>query len=96
MTENQLLKEQVIEAIDKNSDDLIELCAKLIQTPSENPPGDSTEITAFVKEYLEANGLSVDIHESNDNMYNIISSYGNEEGKSLIYCGHTDVVPVGS
>lgn len=95
MTNNQLLKQQVIAAIDENSDDLIELCAKLIQTPSENPPGDSTEITEFVKDYLEANGLSVEIHESNEKMYNIISSYGNEEGKKLIYCGHTDVVPVG-
>ena len=95
MSENQRLKQAVIEAIDQHADELIALCAKLIQTPSENPPGDSTEITEFVKGYLVENGLAVDIHEAHSNMYNIISSYGNETGKKLIYCGHTDVVPVG-
>lgn len=95
MTKNKQLKQEVIEAVDQYAEELIELCGKLIQTPSENPPGDSSEITAFIKDYLEKNDLSVDIHEAQDKMYNIISSYGNEEGKNLIYCGHTDVVPVG-
>lgn len=95
MSKKEELKKEVIEAIDKHSEELIALCSKLIQTPSENPPGDSTEITRFVKEYLEENGLSVDIYEAHDNMYNIISSYGDKKGKNLIYCGHTDVVPLG-
>lgn len=96
MADKKRLKQQVVAAVDKYSDELLALCSHLIQIPSVNPPGDSTEITTFIKDYLEHNGLSVDIHESKENMYNLISSYGNTEGKNLIYCGHTDVVPVGN
>lgn len=96
MADKKQLKEQVIAAVDEHSEELLALCAKLIQIPSVNPPGDSTEITEFIKGYLEEHDLSVDLHEATDKMYNMISSYGNENGKNLIYCGHTDVVPAGN
>ncbi|UUX33405.1 M20 family metallopeptidase [Fundicoccus culcitae] len=95
LTKTQL-KQQVVQAIEDQQRDLLDLCSKLIQINSENPPGDSTEITEFIKTYLEEAGLAVEIHESAPLQYNIISKYGSESGKKLIYCGHTDVVPVGN
>ena len=96
MADKTILKKQVVTAVDEYADELLDLCSKLIQIPSVNPPGDSTEITDFIQAYLEDNDLAVDIHESKENMYNMISSYGNKDGKTLIYCGHTDVVPAGN
>lgn len=96
MSDLTSLKQVLIDEVELRKDELIELCSSLIQIPSENPPGDSTEITEFIANYLNQFGLESKWHESNDKMFNLISSIGEEnQGKHLIYCGHTDVVPAG-
>ncbi|MFJ5623476.1 M20 family metallopeptidase [Peribacillus loiseleuriae] len=90
------LKQQLIDEVEARKDELLELCSALIQIPSENPPGDSTEISQFITDYLTKFDIAVDRHESADKMYNLISTIGNhDQGKNLIFCGHTDVVPAG-
>nr|WP_286230013.1 ArgE/DapE family deacylase [Neobacillus mesonae] len=90
------LKQRLIDEVESRKEELLELCSSLIKIPSENPPGDSTEISQFIADYLGKFGISVDWHESADKMYNLISTVGNsKEGKNLIFCGHTDVVPAG-
>lgn len=90
-------KTLVLDEIDKRQDELLELCSRLIQFPSENPPGDSREISQFIMDYLKEAGIETTVHESGPNMWNLISDYGAEtaDGKKLIFCGHTDVVPAG-
>lgn len=95
LTKEQL-KHKVVQAVDAQQSDLLKLCSRLIQINSVNPPGDTSEITQFIKEFLDEAGLPVDIHEAASKQYNIISKYGSESGKKLIYCGHTDVVPIGN
>ena len=96
MSDLASLKQILIAEVEARKDELIDLCSSLIQIPSENPPGDSTEITEFIANYLKQFGLESEWHESNDKMYNLLSSIGEEDqGKHLIYCGHTDVVPAG-
>ncbi|RDU35238.1 M20 family peptidase [Neobacillus piezotolerans] len=95
MSDLTTLKQQLIDEVESRKDELIELCGSLIKIPSENPPGDSTEISKFIEGYLGKYGLKTEWHESADKMFNLISSIGIEEGKHLIYCGHTDVVPAG-
>jgi len=93
----QELKKMLINEIENNKEDLIDLCSRLIKVPSENPPGDSTEITTFIDEYLKKVDAKTKWHESADKMYNLMSSIGKEdEGKHLIFCGHSDVVPSGN
>ncbi|AST93879.1 succinyl-diaminopimelate desuccinylase [Sutcliffiella cohnii] len=90
------LKKKLIDEVEARKEELIQLCSSLIQIPSENPPGDSTEISEFIANYLKTFNIDVDWHESADKMYNLVSTIGNtEQGKQLIYCGHTDVVPAG-
>ena len=95
MSDFRALKQKLIDEVEAQKDELIELCSQLIKIPSENPPGDSTEISQFITDYLAKYGLETDWHESNEKMFNLISSIGKDEGKHLIYCGHTDVVPAG-
>ncbi len=95
MSEQTVLKQRLIDEVEARKDELIELCSSLIKIPSENPPGDSTEISNFIVDYLKQFDLEVEWHESNDKMYNLVSSIGSEDGKHFIFCGHTDVVPAG-
>lgn len=89
------LKNKLIAEVENRKDELIELCSSLIKIPSENPPGDSTEISNFITDYLKKFDVDLKWHESNDKMYNLVGSIGEGNGKELIYCGHTDVVPAG-
>ncbi|MBM4761260.1 ArgE/DapE family deacylase [Bacillus sp. B15-48] len=95
MSELNVLKQRLIDEVEAHKEELIDLCGALIKIPSENPPGDSTEISEFIANYLDQFGLNVQWHESNEKMFNLLSSIGNEQGKELVYCGHTDVVPAG-
>ncbi|MDF1510095.1 ArgE/DapE family deacylase [Robertmurraya sp. DFI.2.37] len=96
MTNKQELKNYLIQEIENHKDELIDLCSQLIKIPSENPPGDSTEITTFIDQYLKNVGAETTWHEATDKMYNLVSTIGeNKGGKHLIYCGHSDVVPTG-
>lgn len=77
------LKQEVIEYIDHNKDELFKLCSSLIKINSENPPGDSTEITEFIEKFLHENKFETERYESADKLYNIISSIGEEMEKHL-------------
>jgi succinyl-diaminopimelate desuccinylase len=90
------LQQKVIDEIERQKEDLLTLCSKLLQMNTENPPGDTSEISEFIIQYLSSFGIETEVHESNPKMFNLISSIGeNKEDKHLILCGHTDVVPVG-
>ncbi|MFD2388456.1 M20 family metallopeptidase [Enterococcus rivorum] len=88
-------KEKLSVLVRENQEELITLCSKLLQIPSENPEGDTTEITAFIEKYLNENGIETEIFEPDPKRFNIIAKIGNPNGKKLIYCGHSDTVPVG-
>lgn len=87
------LEEKIVSYIEEHADQLIELCSKLIQFNSENPPGDSKPISKYIEAFLEQEKISMDWYEAGENMWNITSTIGSNHGKTLIFCGHTDVVP---
>ncbi|HLQ74121.1 MAG TPA: ArgE/DapE family deacylase [Bacillota bacterium] len=95
MESKQQLKDQLIKEVEHRKDELIDLCSSLIKIPSENPPGDSTEISQFITDYLNTFDVDVKWHESAEGMYNLTSHIGNNDGRTYIFCGHTDVVPAG-
>ncbi|SLK08082.1 MULTISPECIES: M20 family metallopeptidase [unclassified Paenibacillus] len=92
-------KRKVLDAIEEGQDELLELCSQLIRFPTENPPGDSREISAFIIEYLHQAGIDTKVHAATETMFNLISTLNGEgadkSDKHLIFCGHTDVVPAG-
>ncbi|GGF76160.1 peptidase [Paenibacillus albidus] len=92
-------KRKVLAAIDEQQDELLALCSKLIQFPSENPPGDSREISAFIIDYLHQAGIATSIYPATETMLNLVSTLSataeDRISKKLIFCGHTDVVPAG-
>jgi succinyl-diaminopimelate desuccinylase len=77
--------------------DLIELTSRLIQIPTENPPGDEKRAFIFLKPLLSKMGFCVNIHLSPKGRYNIVAEkrWG-KGGRRLIFNGHLDVVPAGN
>jgi succinyl-diaminopimelate desuccinylase len=83
-------KDRIIESI--KPEEVIELCANLIQIPSDNPPGNTVELANFIKEYIEKNGGSVELFEPKEGIVNLVSSIG-EGSPHLVLNGHLDQFP---
>lgn len=76
--------------------ELTTLLCRLIQFPSENPPGNEKAVALFIAEVLRAEGIDVDIQEVAADRPNVIARLkGQQPGKRLILNGHSDVVPCG-
>lgn len=74
--------------------DVIEITQKLIAFPAINPPGDVREITDFVEAECRAWGLSPERVGGKADKPNLRMQMGTGSGPTLVYYGHTDVVPV--
>jgi succinyl-diaminopimelate desuccinylase len=79
-----------------NKKDLVDLTSRLIQIPTENPPGNEKKAVLFLKPLLSKMGFRVNIHLSPKGRYNIVAEkrWG-KGGRRLIFNGHLDVVPAG-
>jgi succinyl-diaminopimelate desuccinylase len=75
---------------------LVDRLARLVETSSENPPGEEAEVAALASSFCEELGLDVLQHEREPGRPNIIARlHGGEPGPTLTYCSHLDVVPAG-
>lgn len=93
---DQALRERLLAEVEARQSELIGLLSRLIQFPSENPGGDPRPITDFMLEYLRERGVVAERLETPQGHINLIARTGSpESGKSLIFCGHHDVVPAG-
>ncbi|MBM4279132.1 MAG: M20 family metallopeptidase [Deltaproteobacteria bacterium] len=79
-----------------NKRDLVELTSRLIQIPTENPPGNEKKAFTFLKPILSKMGFQVRTYISPKGRSNIIAErrWG-KGGRRLIFNGHLDVVPAG-
>lgn len=68
-------RSKVLDAIDAGTEELLELCSQLIRFPSENPPGDSREISAFIINYLKEAGIDTSIYPATETMFNLVSTF---------------------
>lgn len=78
--------------------DAAELLASLVEADSTNPvlePGGAgeAEVAALVTEFLNGLGLTVDVWDAAPGRPNVVGVLpGRKRGRSLLFCGHTDVV----
>lgn len=93
--EKEMMKERLWKLVDVKKTELLELCAKLIRIPSENPPGHMEEITEFICKYLRDCGIEYQVVYPEKDKPNIIAYMGRGMGKTLLLNGHSDVVPAG-
>jgi succinyl-diaminopimelate desuccinylase len=94
--QSEQVKKGIIGGIDRRKDELITLCSRLIQIPSENPPGDTGKIAEFVKEFLNGKGLGAQTFTPRKGLTSIVSENGTPGGRSIVLNGHLDVFPAGT
>jgi len=87
-------KPALLEELARRRQELFELCASLIRIPTENPPGDTTKLVAFIGDYLAARGLTTRLHEPKPGMPNLIATLGSGH-RNLVLSGHLDEFPAG-
>lgn len=90
-----MTRQEIWNLIDERQDELLKLCSEMIQIPSINPPGDVENIVRYIKKYLEDCGIGYEVVGASEDKPNILARYGTPDGKTVVFNGHCDVVPVG-
>lgn len=77
-------------------DRVVALTQRLVRIPSENPPGMTREACVAVAEELEAAGFATRMVEETEGFVSVIGEHVfSDDGPTLVFNGHVDVVPVG-
>lgn len=88
----------VNQCIEARSHELTELTSKLVQIPSENPPGDTRMVCDFCENWLREREISVRRVSADPNMPNLVAVVPGKlkgKGKRLILNAHIDTFPTG-
>ena len=84
-------KSRLVEIIDDRKNELVELLRELVRTPSES--GKEERVAELIANKLI--GLGFD-HVEKDDLNNVFCTVGGREGgRTFLYNGHVDVVPLG-
>ena len=88
---------QLSERISRSGAELEALCAALVATPSENPPGDTQALAARVEAFLrDIPGIEVKRVVGRAPAVNLIARLtGGKPGRRLLFNGHLDTFPAG-
>ena len=89
-----MLKSRLIDELRQRPDELFELCARLVQIPSENPPGDTSKLASFIRDHLAAQGIGVEWHEPMAGRPNLVATIGSGT-PNVVLAGHLDEFPAG-
>jgi succinyl-diaminopimelate desuccinylase len=85
----------LLDWIEADRELLIRFLREFVQAKSPNPPGDTREATAFVRRFLDAEGLAHRVIAPNEAMPNIVAAFdGGAPGRHLVLNGHIDVFAV--
>jgi formylaminopyrimidine deformylase len=100
------LLNHVVGIIDASKDELIDVCRTLVKTRSINPKsagvdtkkelGGERRCNQIIKGLLEPLGARIDMFEKESERTNLVALFqGAGKGRSLLFNGHIDTVPVG-
>ena len=70
--------------------DVSRICAELVAIKSENPPGDTSGVIEYIRNFLDTRGIVATVTDAGSGRCNLVT---NGPKKPLLLCGHVDVVP---
>jgi succinyl-diaminopimelate desuccinylase len=89
-----MVKKKIWDLIDERKKEIVGLCSDMIRIPSDNPPGDTTKIANFLKNYLEDREFKVNVYEPLKGSPNLVATIeGSQQGPHLVLNGHLDQFP---
>lgn len=78
-----------------SQEEVVEICRDLVRVPSVNPPGDESEVSAAAAGQLAKLGIDARFVTPQPKRTSTIGEWGpSDAGKTLLFNGHYDVVPV--
>jgi succinyl-diaminopimelate desuccinylase len=86
--------DEVLKEVDSRKNEIVKLVQDLIRYKTVNPPGDTSEIAGFMKDYLSERGLNVKLYESEKGKVSVVATLKGRGKMRFIWDGHVDVVPV--
>jgi succinyl-diaminopimelate desuccinylase len=88
-------RDEILKRIDEQQDEWLRLLGEVVRRPSENPPGDTCDVAAYVVETLERRGHKPELIAPQPMLANVVAVTDNGPGRSVILNGHLDTFPVG-
>ena len=86
-------------AVRERDEEWLEILTELIRIPSENPPGETTEIAAYLRELLTDRGVDHETVAPKPEMPNVVAQFDGdravEDPPHLAFNGHLDTFPAG-
>lgn len=79
--------------IDDHTDEAIDLLETLLAHDTQNPPGETAELLAWIETYLDSLGLATDRVVVDPAKPNLIATLPGERDGTLLFTGHIDTVP---
>jgi succinyl-diaminopimelate desuccinylase len=90
------IREQLVDRLTRERDDIIRICQELVRIPSENPPGDTRDVLRYITDLLSRHGLEYEAVAPVQEWPNLVASFdGANPGRHLVLNGHMDVFPAG-
>ena len=88
-------KQAAWDEVERGRDEWVSLLAEVIRQPTDNPPGNTTELASYATQVLKREGFEPAIYEPLAGSPNIVVSIaGAAPGRHLILNGHMDQFPV--
>ena len=92
----------VLDIVEADKDHVVSLTQDLVRIPSVNPKfqveqglNRESDVQDRVQDELQSLDFDIDRFETFENRPNIVANLAGSEDRSMILCGHVDVVPVG-
>jgi acetylornithine deacetylase/succinyl-diaminopimelate desuccinylase-like protein len=73
-------------------EEAVGLLQRLLRLNTVNPPGDETVAAELLRDYLEANGVEVELYARTPERANLVARLPGGSGPSLCFLSHTDTV----
>lgn len=87
---------EAADSVEERADEWVEILQRLVQTPSENPPGDTTDVASYFTGLLDDRGVNYEIIAPVETMPNVVASFEGDggDGPHLVFNGHLDTFPL--
>jgi len=72
-----------------------EIIRRIVEKPSVNPPGDTTEAAEATASLMSSIGLKVELVKSAERKVNVVGEWDLGRSQSILFNGHLDTVPIG-
>lgn len=87
--------DRIFSDIEEHQSRLHEIIRMIVEKPSVNPPGDTTEPAEVTASLLSSVGLKVELVKAAERKVNVVGEWDLGRSQSVLFNGHLDTVPIG-